>query len=471
MHPFNSKNKHKRPKFLFNLQINELVNVPQSTGNCFVKWRFKDGTGISSKKISPEVNIETSKQSSGATRHVTVKHHKAQWNYTLDKPIQIKLEVNKSDTIVPKYIDFEVYLETVKPVTSNHPDEASNNSEHSTPRKSNIFRSPTLKSTNTSISFSSSASSINYDKKTIIPNKITGKLFLGHVLVNITEYISPREEPVSNKFLLKDSKINSILTMSFQLKLIRGSYNEFKLSDQLSNFYQPGIANFLDNNNANMSIETVTNSSNLNSSTSNSIMLEERNIKSPMSTPLASRFTSSKFSNVVSSKDIPTASNTMSPLIQSLYEKTFQLPWDERPNEYTPRECIDDILKGGNGWAKNENGINLIDLQALRLTSFENGRNSNYYNDHSANIINNTGKNKNSNELQDDDNYWNNMNKREFLEKKNQQDWNQAYSAPTAKISRSDVNNTNGGYDQFDNPDETALTEDPKSWSIKKNLV
>ena len=57
----------------------------------------------------------------------------------------------------------------------------------------------------------------------------------------------------------------------------------------------------------------------------------------------------------------------MSPLIESLYQKTFKLPWDPRPGEFTPRERVEDILQGGNGWAKNEKGINLIDLQALRL--------------------------------------------------------------------------------------------------------
>lgn len=469
MRAFSTKNKNKRPKFLFNLQINELVNVPQSSGNCFVKWKFKDSAGVSNKRISSEVNIETSRQTNGATPRVPVKHHKAQWNYSLGKPIQIKFEVNKNDFIVPNYVDFEVYLEAVNSNANNFTNENTNNSTPpSTPRKSGLFRSPTLRTSNTSVSFSSLGSTISSERKVIMPNKSTGKIFLGHVLVNITEYINPKEEPMSNKFLLKDSKINSILSMSFQLKLIRGSYEEFKLSDkysigQLSSAYQPGIASFLDNSNVNDSTENV--SSNFSSSQSNRIFNED--IKSSSNAPPNCRFSTSKFNTSRSSKDIPSPSNTMGPIIKTLYEKTFQLPWDERPNEFTPRECIDDILKGGNGWAKNENGINLIDLQALRLANLEENRNVKESHEYSMD----SGKSMKFTDFQDDDNYWNNMNKREFLEKKHQQVWSQMYDASSAKVSRTDVNNPYSTYSQYDNPDASALVEDAKSWTIKKNLA
>ena len=116
---FGNKNKVKRPKFLFNLQINELVNIPQSSGYCFVKWSFKEGTGKSGSNIINDTNIQISSQNKGLTHHIPIKHHRVQWNYSFPRPVLIKLQVDKNKNIVPRFITFEVYLESTTQLSSN----------------------------------------------------------------------------------------------------------------------------------------------------------------------------------------------------------------------------------------------------------------------------------------------------------------------------------------------------------------
>ncbi|CAL9732319.1 hypothetical protein MOUN0_N07206 [Monosporozyma unispora] len=474
MAPFGSKNKSKRPKFLFNLQINELVNVPQSSGFCFVKWNFKEGTGTSGGNLPPDTNIQSSIQSKGATPHVPVKHHRVQWNYTLGRPVQIKLQVDKNKNITPKIIVFEVYFESTSPLnhSSSFASKNSNGSEMNgsgspispvLSHRSSILRSPSLRSSGSfDISRKEFNNSMNATMKSSGSNtyaqKVTGKIFLGKIEINVAEYIRDNEEPISNRFLLKDSKINSILNITFQLKLIRGSYDDFNIpkqfsTGQLSSHFQNGLSNLFDSSISDIA-STPTSSSFPNHSSSGN----------GKSRPLLSHSTQpSMNSNSYSlgSNGLSTISSSLNPLIDSLYEKTFQLSWDERPNEYSPRECIEDILRGGNGWAKNENGISLIDLQALRLKNIE----AEYYSNDNSKDANR----KMSIVSNEDEKYWNNMDNREFLERKHQQILGQ--NKPKLNIqtdlSKNNLNdysiNLSGSNAPFD-----AIIRDAKSWSVKQ---
>lgn len=471
MAPFGTKNKNKRPKFLFNMQINELVNVPQSSGFCFVKWNFKEGTGTSGGSLPDDTDIQSTVQSKGNTPHVPVKHHRVQWNHALGRPVQIKLHVDKNKDLVPKHIVFEVYLENTAPLNHN-PSSSSRTSSDSldmngggfrvTPalsHRSSILRSPTLRSSGSfDVSRKEFNNSMNSTMKSSGPNAysqmVTGKIFLGRIEVDVAEYIRDNEEPISNRFLLKDSKINSILNITFQLKLIRGSYEDFNIPTQftlgqLSSPFQSGLSHLIDNSVSDLA------------STPTSPSFPTHSSKSK---PLLSHSTQPSMnstSNSLGSNGLSTISSSLNPLINSLYEKTFQLSWDERPNEYSPRECIEDILRGGNGWARNENGINLIDLQALRLKNIE----LEYYsNDSNKDSIKKRGLISN-----EDEKYWNTMDNREFLERKHQQILGQHEPKLSLQtdLSKNSFNensiNHSGSIAPFD-----TIVRDAKSWSVKQ---
>ncbi|CCH62766.1 hypothetical protein TBLA_0I01070 [Henningerozyma blattae CBS 6284] len=466
---FSNKNKSKRPKFLLHLRINELINIPQSTGFCYIKWHLKDGTGTSSHSLTTtNDSTNVSKSNHGTTPRATVLHHKAKWNYELEKPVQVKLQVDKNNNLASKTLRLEIFMEFlnendnssmyVKMKNSHLQNNSSNDSTNSsqphvsspirqikhaattgsTPlgrssslrtdssvndhrnalNEQNLNKTQTTSTSNSIKKVLSSGSNTNQSKLSrtksnhsatnegshnnalskissnnsnnttvssqsrnsmalrsasttstaCINQKITGRLQLGVVTLNIADYVRDSEQPITNRFLLKNSKVNSILNITIKMELNRGSYEDFNIptsftSGQLPGSFHAGIGDILEE-----SSTTLANSNGLTSPTSSFG-------QTPLG-PFQHRSTLIHGVNGTSiTSSITTTPNTisasMSPVVDSLYQKTFQLPWDPRPGEYTPRECVEDILRGGNGWAKNEKGINLIDLQALSLKEEE----------------------------------------------------------------------------------------------------
>lgn len=460
--PFNHNSKAKRPKFLLDLQIKELVNIPQSSGYCYTKWRLKDGTGTSGHKVALDGEHQTtSTQSRGTTKHVHVQHHRAQWNYSLDKPILVKLHLDKNGRFLKKILVLDVFFEFADANSSL----TSSSSPNGKVKKTTYANATALTATGNN----------SYSQK------ITGKLLLGTVDIDITEYVKEDETPTTNRFLLKHSKVNSIINVSLQLKLVRGSYEDFNISKSFTNGqlanYRPGINTILDNTSELSSPTSTTNQMSPKNTFSNfngigttvakpgtNATGNSTSIKSPTST-------NHKSSEMTTKPGLSTTiSSSMSPLIESLYQKTFKLPWDPRPGEFTPRECVEDILQGGNGWAKNEKGINLIDLQALRLNEME----EEYYN---PNYGNNLGNKASSWPPNPSDDGYSTMGKREYLEKK--QNWSHMSRAQRAKLrTHNEEDNENTANDKGSDKDNNFVEDnnptdfltdrirENKNWSI-----
>lgn len=462
--PFTHSSKAKRPKFLLNLQIKELVNIPQSSGFCYTKWRLKDGTGTSGHKTALDGEHQSaSTQSRGTTQHVHVQHHRAQWNYSLDKPVLVKLHLDKNGKFLKKPLVLEVFFEFADGSST-----------------SNLNSSPNVKVKKTTNSNATALMAIGNNSYS---QKVTGKLLLGTVDIDVAEYVKEDETPTTNRFLLKHSKVNSIINVSLQLKLIRGSYEDFKVSksvtnDQLANF-RPGINTILDNSSELSTPTSTTNqtstnntSPNTNGSGNGTSVPKPTNNGARNGTSIKSPTSINTKSNGATTRTglSTTISSSMTPLIESLYQKTFKLPWDPRPGEFTPRECVEDILQGGNGWAKNEKGINLIDLQALKLNELEEDYYNPNYGKSAASKASNWPPNPN------DDGY-SSMDKREYLEKK--QNWSHMSRAQRAKLrTHNDDDHENSDNDKSAN-DSSDVIEDNnptdfltdrirenKSWSI-----
>lgn len=324
------KSKSRRPKFLLRFSINQLTNIPQSAGYCYCKWHLKDGTGTSTSKIEQEgQQIDTNHQSKGVTERIFVKNHRAVWNYKVDPPIKVKLHVDKYKSLSKKILIVEVYFEFLEDVTKN---EQSNGK-------------------------------LNHHSHTYT-QKVTGKILLGNVTIDVTHFIDQNGTEFHDRFLLQKSKVNSILSMSIKMQLIRGKFEDFRLTngEQLLQKNKLDLSNHMENY----------------SDTSSNPMTPISSLHPPESSDSRLSGGVRKTSHLSHPKTIHMHGETLASLtisnqlVEKLYQKTFKFPWDPRPGEYTPQECVEDILEGGNGWAKNEKGINLIDLEALQITDLGN---------------------------------------------------------------------------------------------------
>lgn len=480
--------KYKKPKFLLDFQVKELVNVPQSSGYCYIRWNLKDGTGTSENTITgadgKPTNVSTAHK--GTTNKVAIKRHRAQWNYKLDKPIHVKLLIDKHRKFVPKVLFLEVYFEFPdgkgNGVSSGHHSRAStpnNNSssqgngtseKHGSPADSgssttgkhnsmkealdNTFdmRRFSIDSSVHGLKLHPSLTSMtnNININSTYSQKASGKILLGTVKINIAEYIREDEVPITNRFLLSDSKVNSILNVTLKMRLTRGSYQDFNIPEgfstgQLSSNFRGELSGILDS-------KDLSPSPNASGLFSNGGSGSSGNGTSFMSSAGKSRITN-------------TISASMSPLVDTLYQKTFQLPWDPRPGEFSPRECVDDILHGGSGWARNEKGVNLIDIEALKIEELEEEYYSNKNVKRKEAISKspyhvkdgNTCEKSIKNTMQE----FNDIDKREFMERK--REWNHLSPSQREKLRN-----------QQDNPEQSpeALIidgmKDSKSWNVKQ---
>ncbi|KAI9817733.1 MAG: hypothetical protein M1826_001489 [Phylliscum demangeonii] len=150
--------KHRRPKFELHLKVIDLNNVPLVSGTAYIKWHLPSSASAEHR---------------GRTGKSIIKDHRVQWNY--HKIIAVRLTVDKNQMLQESDIHFEVLQE-----------------------------------------YSSDARG--------------ERIILGHVRLNLAEYVeantaaseSEREEGITRRYLMQDSKINSTLKISIGLKQIEG---------------------------------------------------------------------------------------------------------------------------------------------------------------------------------------------------------------------------------------------------------
>lgn len=80
-----------RPKFAVVILINQLLNVPLVSGNCWVRWYVKD---------SPKPDAR------GRTPHVAVREHRAQWDHEIK--FQSRVSIGRSNVLKELLVVFDV---------------------------------------------------------------------------------------------------------------------------------------------------------------------------------------------------------------------------------------------------------------------------------------------------------------------------------------------------------------------------
>ncbi|ODV75432.1 uncharacterized protein CYBJADRAFT_160854 [Cyberlindnera jadinii NRRL Y-1542] len=158
--------------------------------------------------------------------------------------------------------------------------------------------------------------------------------YLGKVTVNLSEFAGI-EGTQPMRYLLKDSKVNAVLNVEVGMTLIKGNLADYVVPPIRSK----GLLNMFED-----SVYESSSSGSKHGAAS-----------------AVSPFSESKLHR--------SAKITSDPVITRLYQKTFEISWDRRPGEFSAEECVDDIIVGGDGWAKNEEGENFIDVQLASLKS------------------------------------------------------------------------------------------------------
>ncbi|CAN6611202.1 hypothetical protein TRVA0_004S03752 [Trichomonascus vanleenenianus] len=233
-----------RPKFSVSVQIQELTNIPQVSGEVFVKWYLKDSA-------KPDAR--------GKTNRAAIRDHRAQWHYSGETSVRIG--INKSGELRHSWAVFEVTWDN---------------------------------------------------------GSSGGRMQLGRVDLNLAEYASP-EGQESNRYLLKNSKVNAILNVAIALKQIKGP----------TDYRVPPLS-------APQIFGDITG------------VMDEHKTR----TAGAARGAASAAASVATAHGTGAASAASAAArrrVSKMYHKTYAVSWDPSPHDLTPDDCIEDIFAGGDG--------------------------------------------------------------------------------------------------------------------------
>ncbi|CDK25927.1 unnamed protein product [Kuraishia capsulata CBS 1993] len=152
---------------------------------------------------------------------------------------------------------------------------------------------------------------------------MTSDELLGKLELNLTEYLNETSE-VTNRYLLQDSKANSIFKMSLWIE----NDAEYKIPPLSKDKIFQGLTNVIETESATSGSETEHNPKMLNS-------------------------------------------QMMSQLINKAYKFTWQfagISGTQNYDEFTPSECVEDIFNyNGTGWKRNDDGVAFVDLASNQL--------------------------------------------------------------------------------------------------------
>lgn len=215
----------KRPKFKLELTINELTNIPQVNGYCYIEMQIRDnkrsslrgllkgnhrsvrdgspsngndgpsnksfqgikGGSDGGKHTNSSGLLNSSNTVMASTSHKKIYNFKCNFGYSLT--CNLKFDLKKKDNLIgDKYLLMKVFYITEKP--GEHSNSQSHNSHHQQ------------------------------------------RLELGTLDINLTEYLN-FTEPFSSKYLLKKSKVNSILNLTVNLIELPADF-EFKTQVQVN---------------------------------------------------------------------------------------------------------------------------------------------------------------------------------------------------------------------------------------------
>lgn len=365
----------KKPKFNLDLSINEITNIPQVSGYCYIDAYVKDGKKKSlhlSLKTPSNANITENKSNSTSTLDkfngsysssdlsvstsmMKIHNFKCKFNYNMNCNLKFSIK-KKNNRISSKYLLMKVYYISDEDVRHK-------------------------------------------DKEKILTYR-GQKIELGRLELNLSEYINV-EEPLNSKYLMSNSKVNSILNLTVFLSELPEDcdfHTQLQVNDESGHTLTPGSLNKTDRKLQNSTstsknmkynapnlertkifggINDVIKNSDASPLTNLSVsslpsddpdkqtqMKQKSGQSNKMSTYPDNESTASNqrssgeqgtnISNVVNGAR---GSNVMmDPIVSNLYKKILESTWDPELQDllqFTPEECINDLFdNNGDGWNK-----------------------------------------------------------------------------------------------------------------------
>lgn len=365
----------KKPRFNLDLSIHEISNIPQVNGYCYIDVQVRDGkkrkphlllkapsndVANSSSSVDKFEGSYSSSDVSTSTSMKKIHNFKCKFNFNMNCNLKFSLN-KKNNRISSKYLLMKVYYVTEEDVKHK-------------------------------------------DHEKIVSHR-GHKIELGRLELNLSEYINV-EEPLTSKYLMSNSKVNSILNLTVFLSELPEGYDfhtQLQVSDESAH---PSTSGSLSRINTKVqskppkSKNTKYNAPNLERTKIFGGLNDV--IKSSEASPLANLSTSSipsddsekqsqakqnygpsnrtdmhdyestgskqrssgehgtTASNVISSTNIVNetrnANVMMDPIVSNLYRKILESTWDPELQDllqFTPEESINDIFDNdGDGWNK-----------------------------------------------------------------------------------------------------------------------
>lgn len=333
--------------------------------------------------------------SKGSTKRHKIIENRCDFNYQLDSPVILKLNIDEdlvkdptrrhgnrskiSRKLSDEFMVIECFYELLQSKNSDSKHKKPDYRKHTLGNLDTANSNSTNSSnTNDSISISSVDSTVtgsDAGNSSTAHHKVITRIKLGEVKINLTEYIHESENWQTNYFLLQNSKVNSALKFTCHLKLVRGSYDEFDLPKQYTSGQLPGTLPRLYQNKEEIKnnfqkrrySESVANSTfDSNSSTpfvDDSVLQEDElklmsNFKNNETFESVSRISEPRVSLNENRDGSPNAhiphtqpNLLKSSLLTTMKHKNFVNNFLRNPYEYDdPRDCVKDILDGKSGW-------------------------------------------------------------------------------------------------------------------------
>ncbi|EGW30040.1 uncharacterized protein SPAPADRAFT_158395 [Spathaspora passalidarum NRRL Y-27907] len=333
-----------KPKFAFSLSINELTNIPEINGACYIKLQIKDGHHRNKltdliKPVPPSASTAGTNSSSSSvnksffnnssvnctTSKKKIHNFKCVFNYKVSCNLRFGLK-KKENLISNKYLLLKVYYV-----------------HESTKRSDGGSSSQTTE--------------------------------LGRLDINLAEYLN-FDEPITTKYLLNQSKVNSILNLTIQLNELPESFDfhtQLQIDDNSSansskklpkpthtsssttSFPKRTTFNVpqFENKHVFGGINTVFGEGTFQNSTPNHPPTptdEKSSVPTPSVT--ASATTAATTTNTTTTRGINSKPQILiDPIVGTLYCKILESNWDPelyKLLEYSPDQCINDIFENNN---------------------------------------------------------------------------------------------------------------------------
>ena len=290
-----------KPKFSFDLTIHDLTNVPEISGSCYIEVQVRDNkrlkSGVKGKKI-PDIESSSSPSLKAVKKASSTLNSTRSLFNKFDDALSKSCKSDNGNNNNKNNNDNNNTKSTLSDGAGSNNNNSNNNNSTSSTSLLGTIKTTTSrrKLHNFKCTFNYNLSCnlrFNYSKRksNLISNKYlifriyyvvdnhkhvgtsatsstsdsggshTQVILLGKLVINLTEYLN-FGEPVNNKYLLEDSKVNSILNITMALHELPSNFDfhtQLQIQDNDSSHASSTSLSLNDNNKQHLKKNTTFN--------------------------------------------------------------------------------------------------------------------------------------------------------------------------------------------------------------------